>query len=87
MFTSAGPQQLAIGSLQVLVALADTNVQWLRKSSLARYDELELPWPSTAYRVAMVDQTNLQPPDGYLIGEGDTPSFPTFGAAFKALRG
>ena len=85
MFASAGPQQLAIGSLPVLVELADTNVQWQRQPSLARYDELALPWPSTAYRVAMVDQTNLQPPNGYLIGDGDTPSFPTFGAAFNAF--
>ena len=61
------------------------NFNWVRKPSLALYDELVLPWPSVAYTISLNNQGSASPPNGYLVGEGDAPSFPTFGAAYNAF--
>jgi len=76
---------LTVGSDGVDLELMGGNLNWVRKPSLALYDELTLPWPSVAYTINMSNQGSAYPPNGYLVGEGDAPSFPTFGAAYNAF--
>lgn len=76
---------LTAGSDGVGLELMGGNLNWVRKPSLALYDELTLPWPSVAYTINMSNQGSAYPPNGYLVGEGDAPSFPTFGAAYNAF--
>ena len=76
---------LEAGSISVGLELMSGNFNWLRKPSLALYDEVILPWPSVAYTINMANQGSIHPPNGYLIGLADAPSFPTFGAAYNAF--
>ncbi len=76
---------LTAGSVRVGLELMNGNFNWLRKPSLALYDELTLSWPSVAYTINMSNQGSAFPPNGYLVGQGDAPSFPTFGAAYNAF--
>ncbi|MGH8994435.1 MAG: AlbA family DNA-binding domain-containing protein [Acidimicrobiales bacterium] len=76
---------LKAGSVSVGLELMNGNFNWLRKPSLALYDELTLPWPSVAYPISMANQGSIHPPSGYLVGQDDAPSFPTFGAAYNAF--
>jgi hypothetical protein len=76
---------LMVGSIHVGLELMGGNLNWARKPSLALHDELILPWPSVAYTINMSNQGSAFPPNGYLVGEGDVPSFPTFGAAYNAF--
>jgi hypothetical protein len=78
-------EDLKIGPHRVAFQLMSSNFNWVRKPSLALYDELLLPWPSVAYTVSMDNQGTISPPNEYLVGDGDTPSFPTFGAAYNAF--
>jgi hypothetical protein len=77
---------LTVGSVRVGLEVTNGNFNWLRKPSLALYDELTLPWPSVAYTINMSNQGSAFPPNGYLVGEGEAPSFPTFGAAYNAFH-
>jgi len=74
-----------LGSTSVRFEPMGENVSSVRKPSLALYDELTLPWPSVAYNIILSNRNSAFVPNGYLIGEGDAPSFPTFGAAFSAF--
>jgi len=76
---------LKAGPISVGIELMNGNFNWLRKPSLALYDELVLPWPSMAYTIGMANQGQIHPPNGYLVGQDDAPSFPTFGAAYNAF--
>lgn len=76
---------LTVGSARVGLELKGDNFNWVRKPSLALYDELALSWPSVTYTISMSNQGSAFPPGGYLVGEGDTPSFPSFGAAYNAF--
>lgn len=76
---------LKTGSISVGFELMNGNFNWLRKPSLALYDELVLPWPSVAYTISLANQGSIHPPNGYLVGQGDAPSFPTFGSAYNAF--
>lgn len=77
---------LTLGSVLVVLEPMGGNVSWVRKPSLALYDELMLPWPSVAYNFNLSNRDSAFPPSGYLVGEGDAPSFPTFGAAYNAFH-
>jgi hypothetical protein len=76
---------LTLGPAVVRLELMSGNLNWVRKPSLALYDELMLPWPSVAYTINLSNRESAFPPNGYLIGQGDAPSFPTFGAAYNAF--
>lgn len=76
---------LKAGSISVRLELMNGNFNWIRKPSLALYDELILPWPSLAYTISLAKQGSIHPPNGYLVGRGDAPSFPIFGAAYNAF--
>lgn len=78
-------ESLTVGQVRVSFELMSSNFNWVRKPSLALYDELVLPWPSVAYTVSLNNQGTISPPNEYLVGEGDAPSFPTFGAAHNAF--
>lgn len=78
-------ESLTVGPVRVGFELMSSNFNWVRKPSLALYDELVLPWPSVAYTVSLNNQGTVSPPNEYLVGEGDAPSFPTFGAAYNAF--
>lgn len=76
--------RLSLGSINADFDLADGPFQWLRKPSMAQYDERQLPWPTVLYTPSFA-QRNVNTPPSFLVGEGDTPSFPLFSAAFGAF--
>ena len=76
---------LKVGAVGVGLELPNGTLNWIRKPSLALHDELALPWPSVAYTINIGDQVSAFSPNGYLVGKGDSPSFPTFGAAYNAF--
>jgi hypothetical protein len=78
-------EKLTVGPDRVGFELMSSNFNWIRKPSLALYDELVLPWPSVAYTVSLNNQGTVSPPNEYLVGDGDAPSFPTFGSAYNAF--
>lgn len=84
----AGEHRITVGGMEIGIHVPETTVQWRRQPSLARYEDLTLTWPWVGYQLAVVDHAQAQAPGGYLVGAGDTPSFPVFSAAFNAyLRG
>lgn len=74
-----------LGSGLVVFELMGDSFNWIRKPSLAIYDEITMSWPSMAYNLNLNNRDAAFPPSGYLVGEGDSPSFPTFGAAYNAF--
>lgn len=55
------------------------------KPTRAQHDNPQLPWPSKAYTLSLVQPPMLyQPPGGLMVGPA-SPSFVTFGAAFNAF--
>lgn len=75
--------RLLVGGVDANFELASGPCQWFRKPSLARYEERQLPWPTVLYALSFAER-NLHAPPGFLVGEGDTPTFPLFSAAFGA---
>lgn len=73
------------GPARIVLVPVGGDASWVRKPSLALYDELTLPWPSVSYNINLGNRDSAFPPSGYLVGEGDAPSFPTFGAAYNAF--
>jgi Putative DNA-binding domain len=82
---SPGTHKLTVGSIDGVFELPDTTSSWQRLPSMASYSQLALPWPSTEFKLNFVNQQTLQPPNGYLVGRDDAPSFPTFGATYNAF--
>jgi Putative DNA-binding domain len=78
-------ENLTVGTLPIGFDFAGGVFSWVRKPSLALYDELLLPWPSIAYTIGLNGQGATAPRTEYLVGEGETPSFPTLGAAYNAF--
>lgn len=76
--------ELALGSLAATFTfgLGDTW-QWRREPSYARLDRFGIPWPTTAYELALAGLENQYLPER-LVGR-DAPSFPTSGSAFDAF--
>jgi hypothetical protein len=60
------------------------NLNWEKRPSLAQYDKLSLEWPSVTCKPSMANREHVNLPQN-LIGDGETPSFPNFGAAFNAF--
>lgn len=87
LLSSHSRARLDFGSTVASFELPDSGVSWQRIPSLAAYNDLALPWPSTDYRLHLVNtDQSLRPPNaGYHVGQGEAPSFPTFGAAFRAF--
>jgi hypothetical protein len=82
---SDGPQNIKIGGIGGTITLPVSSFSWERKPSLARYEQLALTWPSAAYDIPVAVDLNANFSGSYLIGEGESPSFPTLGAAFNAF--
>ena len=53
--------------------------------SLARYSNTSLHWPSVLYTPPFSSGPHVNHPQGYLVGDGPTPSFPAFGSAYNAF--
>lgn len=81
---NADATTIKVGGTVITVELQNTTFNWQRKPSLAQYDRTSLAWPSVIYQPRLVgpQSTNLS---GYLVGRGETPSFPVLGAAFNAF--
>jgi hypothetical protein len=43
------------------------------------------PWPSFRTQIGFRDGGHFNAPQGYFVGMGDSPSFPTFGSAFNSF--
>lgn len=74
---------LSIGGVDTHFELANSAFPWHRKPSRAQYDEPPLSWPKVIYEPSFAER-NVYAPPAYLVGDGDTPTFPLFGAAFGA---
>lgn len=84
LFVPETEQTLDLGSARISSRFPSTNFMWEKKPSLAQYDELSLLWPSAIYTPSLADKQNMNQ-SSYLVGAGNSPSFPTFGAAFNAF--
>jgi hypothetical protein len=76
--------RLSLGGTSAGFGLASGPFQWLRKPSMAQYDERQLPWPTVLYSPSFA-QRDVYAPPGFLVGTDDTPTFPLFSAAFGAF--
>jgi hypothetical protein len=85
LFAGGGSKNVALGSMAVTFELPETNFSWRRQASLAEYGGLALPIPSINYAVPLVGREMMQPPSGFLVGDGEAPSFPSFASAFNAF--
>jgi hypothetical protein len=81
-----GAQTFSLGHVRTAIAFPE-NAQYtcVHVPSLARYSNVELPWPSFVHMPGFVNAGHVNDPQGYLVGEGTTPSFPDFGGAFNAF--
>lgn len=81
-----GAQTLSLGPVRTKIAFPD-NAQYtcIHVPSLAQYNNVQLPWPSFVHTPGLVNGGHVNPPQGYLVGSGATPSFPAFGGAFNAF--
>ncbi|MGD0167880.1 MAG: ATP-binding protein [Gaiellaceae bacterium] len=82
-FDPSAPGPITLGSLRASFALAQGVYTWRRDPSRARFDELEILWPTLHYELRLAGLDNLRLPE-FLIGRG-CPSFPATGAAFNAF--
>lgn len=81
---SDGRQDLRVGGLEMAFQ-PSRQVSWQRQASSSRYKGVSLPYACAFFTLTTTDRDQTSPPAGYLIGEGDTPSFPTFESAFSAF--
>jgi hypothetical protein len=81
-----GTRTLSLGPVRTTIAFPE-NAQYtcIHLPSLARYSNVELPWPSFVHVPGLVNASHINDPQGYLVGDGTTPSFPAFGGAFHAF--
>jgi hypothetical protein len=81
-----GARTFSLGPVRTTIAFAE-NAQYtcIHLPSLARYSNVQLPWPSFVHVPGFVNAGHVNDPQGYLVGEGTTPSFPAFGGAFNAF--
>jgi len=81
-----GPRTFSLGPVRTTIAFAE-NAQYtcIHVPSLARYNNVQLPWPSCVHVPGFPNAGHVNPPQGYLVGTGTTPSFPAFGGAFNAF--
>ncbi|MHB8246210.1 MAG: hypothetical protein ACYDGN_12825 [Acidimicrobiales bacterium] len=78
--------ELMLDGISFVLQLADAPFSWERKPSLAQYDETQLPWPSQIFTPRLeTSPPSPQAPGGFLVGQDEAPSFPAFGAAFRAF--
>jgi hypothetical protein len=80
-----GPRVVEVGDLKVNFELADGQFQWQRKPSYAKYDELQFDWPTVIYTPGLASRGSVNAPPGYLVGAGETHTFPVFASAFGAF--
>jgi hypothetical protein len=81
---SDGLQHLNVGGLEM--AFQPTGqVSCQRQPSSSRYKGVSLPYSCSYFTLTTTDRDQTGSPAGYLVGQGDTPSFPTFESAFSAF--
>jgi hypothetical protein len=80
-----GEQDITLGALSTTIDIADGGFSSMHVPSLARYSNTSLPWPSVLYTPPFSSGTHVNHPQGYLVGDGSTPSFPAFGSAYNAF--
>jgi len=81
-----GGQTFSLGPVRTTITFAE-NAQYtsVHVPSLARYSNVQLPWPSFVHAPGFVNAGHVNPPHEYLVGTGSTPSFPAFGGAFNVF--
>jgi Putative DNA-binding domain len=77
-------QVLPLGGYDLTLPVLSEHVQWWHKPSRARWESVLLPWPIRDYDLSMPGGPQQVHVPGYMIGD-DCPSFPTYGAAFRAF--
>jgi hypothetical protein len=79
-----GPRSVTLGVVTFQLDLAPNQFGWQRKPSRALYDQCQFDWPSEIHTPSLASQGGANAPQGYLVGAGETHSFPVFSAAFGA---
>ena len=80
-----GKQNLTIGSVRAALKVPENHqFTCVHLASLAEYGKVALPWPSFMYTPQTLG-VHTNPPQEYLVGAGDVPSFPAFSTAFNAF--
>ena len=79
-----GPRSVTLGVVTFQLDLAPNQFGWQRKPSRALYDQCQFDWPSEIHTPGLVSQGGADAAAGYLVGAGETHSFPVFSAAFGA---
>ncbi len=78
-------QTLPLTGYNLTLPVVSEQLSWQHRPSRARYDSVLLPWPARIFEPRVPDRPHgQQQPPGYLIGD-DCPSFPSYGAAFRAF--
>jgi Putative DNA-binding domain len=81
-----GAQTLSLGTVRTTIEFPE-NAPYtcIHVPSLARYGNVQLPWPSFVHVPGFVNPGHINYPQEYLVGGDATPSFPAFGGAFNAF--
>jgi hypothetical protein len=77
-------REISIGPVRATVEFREGQFSCVHAPSLAQHAELKLPWPSLVYSPP-TSLGHVNPPQSYLVGAGDQPSFPSFSGAFNAF--
>jgi hypothetical protein len=80
--SSDTPVNLSIGSESLEIQMSHFNASWQHKSSLAPYDQPQVPYPSDVYSLHLANSETMNAPADFLVGQRDVRSFPVFSAAF-----
>lgn len=81
-----GVRTLSLGPVRTSVTFPEnTQYTCIHVPSLAQYNKVQLPWPSFVHVPGLANAGHINPPQGYLVGSGATPSFPAFDGAFNAF--
>lgn len=75
-------QELQLGRMTATLQVRDSGFQWRRHPGLARYDQLELKWPSVHYELPL-EGAATQLTNDFLVGRRGTDSFHTASGAFS----
>ena len=79
-------QAVVVGPVTTTVTFREsTQYTRLHVPSLAQYGGVVLDWPSSVHKPGLANVDQLNAPQNYLVGDGNAPSFPAFGAAFNAF--
>ena len=77
-------QHVRLGGVGAAAEFRGGQISWTHIPSRSEYARIALDWPATVY-TAHLTNYRVNPPFGYLVGQHEVPSFPSFSGAFSAF--